>query len=145
MIGDGMTTKEWLMRARKLENRIIALNGSKQRAYNRAVSSTARPREVCVVSGGDASGNKAVRYVELCEEVEAQIDELNRIRTEILHAIRGVQDSTLATLLIEYYINGRTWEQVAVCLNYSYSQVVKYLHPNALREVQHAIECYAAS
>lgn len=133
------------MRARRLENRIIALQGSRQRAYDRAVSTTARPREVCIISGGAAPSSKATRYLELCEEVEAQIDELNRIRAEILHAIRGVQDSTLATLLIEYYVNGKTWEQVAVILHYSYSQVVKYLHPNALREVETAIECYNIS
>ncbi|WP_462385246.1 DUF1492 domain-containing protein [Intestinibacillus massiliensis] len=138
-----MTAKEWLMRARKQEERIIALQGSKQRAYDRAVSTTARPREVCVISGGKtAPDEKNTAYIELCEEIDRQIDELNRIRTEILHVIRGVQDSTLATLLIEYYINSKTWEQVAVVLNYSYSQVVKYLHPTALREIQHAIECH---
>ena len=133
-----MTTREWLMRARDLENRIVALNGSRRRAYERAVSSAAHPREVCVIAGGGAPDGKAARYAELCGEVEAQIDELNRIRTEILHAIRGVPNSTLATLLIEYYVNGKTWEQVAQCISYSYSQVVKYLHPAALRAVQDA-------
>lgn len=133
-----MTTKEWLMRARNLENQIIALNSSRQRAYDRAVSTTARPREVCIISGGEP-GNKATHYVELCEEIEAQIDELNRIRTEILHAIRGVQNPILATLLIEYYVNGKTWEQVAGCINYSYSDTVQEKHPKAIRAIEQVL------
>ena len=135
-----MTTKEWLMRARRLENRIIALQGSRQRAYDRAVSTTARPREVCIISGGAAPSSKATHYLELCEEVEAQIDELNRIRAEILHAIRGVQDSTLATLLIEYYVNGKTWEQVARCINYTFRNTTR-LHRKALRAMEHVLQC----
>lgn len=132
-----MTAKEWLMRARKQEERIIALQGSRQRAYDRAVSTTARPREVCVISGGKAAPDeKNAAYIELCEEIDRQIDELNRIRTEILHVIRGVQDSTLATLLIEYYINSKTWEQVAVAIHYSYTDTVKRKHPLALKAIR---------
>lgn len=126
------------MRARNLENQIIALNTSRQRAYDRAVSTTARPREVCIISGSEP-GNKATRYVELCEEIEAQIGELNRIRTEILHAIRGVQDSTLSTLLIEYYINGKTWDQVAQCIHYSYIDTVKRKQFAAIQAIEQMI------
>ncbi|WP_087064159.1 hypothetical protein [Intestinibacillus massiliensis] len=136
-----MTAKEWLMRARKQEERIIALQGSKQRAYDRAVSTTARPREVCVISGGKAAPDeKNAAYIELCEEIDRQIDELNRIRAEILHVIRGVQDSTLATLLIEYYINSKTWEQVAVAIHYSYSDTVQKKHPKALRTIEQIVK-----
>lgn len=93
-----------------------------------------------MISGGAAPGNKADRYMELCEEVEAQLDELNRIRTEILHAIREVQDCTLATLLVEYYVNGKTWDQVAQCIHYSYIDTVKRKHLAALQAVEQVIQ-----
>lgn len=135
-----MTAKQWLMRARKLENRLASLETAKQRAYDRAVSTTSRPRDVCVIGG--ASGDKAASYVVVADSVRAQEDKLNRVRSEILDAIGSVEDNTLATLLTEYYVNCRTWEEVAVAINYSYSQVVKYLHPRALREINRAIECH---
>ena len=137
-----MTAKEWLMRARKQEERIIALQGSKQRAYDRAVSTTARPREVCIISGGKtAPDEKNAAYIELCEEIDRQIDELNRIRTEILHACRAIQDNVLATLLIDYYVNGKVWEQIAMEQHYTWRHTMR-LHGKALRKIEEVIQCH---
>lgn len=112
---------------------------AKQRAYDRAVSTTSRPREVCVIGGG--SSDKAESYVIVAESVQAQEDKLNRIRTEILDAISKVEDNTLATLLTEYYVNGRTWEEVAVAISYSFEHLHRCLHPKALRKIEDIIKC----
>lgn len=135
-----MTAKQWLMRARKLECRIASLVTARQRAYDRAVSTTSRPRDVCVLGG--ASGDKAASYVVVADSVRAQEDNLNRVRSEILDAIGMVEDNTLATLLTEYYINNRTWEEVAVALNYSWEHIIRCLHPKALRKIEDIIKCH---
>lgn len=137
-----MTAKEWLLRARKLEERIVALQESRRRAYDRAVSATVRPRDVCVTGGKTAApDDKTAGYASVGEEIDAQLAELNRIRAEILRMCRRVEDNTLAALLIEYYVNGKTWEQVAVGLGCSWRHVHR-LHARALKKLEEVIECH---
>lgn len=127
-----MTAKEWLGRARKLRLRLSALEDSKQRAYARAVSSTAGLGER--VSGGEP-GDKLAAYAEVSLAADQQIEKLEQVRVEILHVIGQVEDNTLATLLTEYYVNDKTWEEVAVQMQYSWRQVMR-LHGQALCEIR---------
>lgn len=127
-----MTAKEWLGRARKLRLRLSALEDSKQRAYARAVSSTAGLGER--VSGGEP-GDKLVAYAEVSLTADRQIEKLEQVRAEILQVIGQVEDNTLATLLTEYYVNDKTWEEVAVQMQYSWRQVMR-LHGQALCEIR---------
>lgn len=127
-----MTAKEWLGRARKLRLRLSALEDSKQRSYARAVSSTAGLGER--VSGGEP-GDKLAAYAEVSLAADRQIQELERTRAEILQVIGQVEDNTLATLLTEYYVNDKTWEEVAVQMRYSWRQIMR-LHGQALSEIR---------
>lgn len=125
-----------------MERRVKALEESKRRAYDRCISATAAPSDTPGCGGGNTSfRNKNESYAILSDEVDRQLDELNRVRTEILHAIRGVEDAVLATILIEYYINGKTWEQIAAEQHYTWRHVMR-LHGAALKEMQHVIECH---
>ena len=127
-----VTAKEWLGRARKLRLRLSALEDSKQRSYARAVSSTAGLGER--VSGGEP-GDKLAAYAEVSLAADRQIQELERTRAEILQVIGQVEDNTLATLLTEYYVNDKTWEEVAVQMRYSWRQIMR-LHGQALSEIR---------
>lgn len=127
-----MAAKEWLGRARKLRLRLSALGDSKQRAYARAVSSTAGLGER--VSGGEP-GDKLAAYAEVSLAADRQIEKLEQTRAEILQVIGQVEDNTLATLLTEYYVNDKTWEEVAVQMQYSWRWTMK-LHSKALRAVE---------
>ena len=124
--------KEWLGRARKLRLRLSALEDSKQRAYARAVSNTAWMGER--VSGGEL-GDKLAAYAEVSLAADRQIEKLEQVRAEILQVIGQVGDNTLATLLTEYYVNDKTWEEVAVQMQYSWRWTMK-LHGKALRAVE---------
>lgn len=128
-----MNTKEWLMRAWKIDKEIDTLLEAKQKAFNRCVSTTVRPKEVSVSGGGGA--DPMVEYVRLEEKIDERVDELHRIKGEILDTISAVPDGTLRTLLIERYINFKTWEQIAVDMGYSWRQVFR-LHGEALQEVK---------
>lgn len=128
--------KEWLSRARNMQKRLDALQESKRKAYDIARSSTAplRPDAAAQTSSVQTDG-KMARYVYFSEEVNKQIARLEQVRSEILNAIAQVEDNTLATLLVEYYVNDKSWYEVANLLGYSFAHVTKTFHANALREV----------
>lgn len=127
-----VTAKEWLGRARKLRLRLSALEDSKQRVYARAVSSTAGLGER--VSGGEP-GDKLAAYAEVSLAADRQIEKLEQVRAEILQVIGQVEDNTLATLLTEYYVNDKTWEEVAVKVEKSWRWTMN-LHGKALKAVE---------
>ena len=127
-----MTAKEWLGQARKLRLRLSALEDSKQRSYARAVSSTAGMGER--VSGGEP-GDKLAAYAEVSLAADRQIEKLEQVRAEILQVIGQVEDNTLATLLTEYYVNDKTWEEVAVQIDKSWRWTMN-LHGKALKAVE---------
>lgn len=135
-----MTTKEWLMRAWKIDMEIESLLSAKKETWERCISVTSHPKETSVSSTSDP--HKFDAYVALEQKIDQRIDDLVSVKEEILSAINLVKDGTLRTLLIERYINFKTWERIAVDMSYSYSQIVKYKHPQALFAVQNAIECH---
>ncbi len=131
-----MTAKTWLKRARDAERRLKALEESKRRAYDRATSATRALRlDFEGSSGNSSSDNKSDSYVVLSAEVDRQRDEVDRICAEITRVIGQVDDNILATLLTEYYVNGRSWAEVAAAINYSTRSVTR-LHKKALAAVQ---------
>lgn len=128
--------KEWLSRARNMQKRLDALQESKRKAYEIACSSTAsiRPDAAAQVSSVQTDG-KTARYAYFSEEADKQIERLEQVRSEILNVIAQMKDNTLATLLIEYYVNDKTWYEVANTLKYSYYEIVHRKHPTALKEI----------
>lgn len=69
----------------------------------------------------------------------AEIERLTALETEIIGVISHMPDP-YQTLLYERYINGKTWEQVAVQMNYSYRHTTK-LHGAALARLKDVLEC----
>lgn len=68
----------------------------------------------------------------------AEIDRLTVLEAEIIGAIDRVPEPYRA-LLYERYVNGKTWEQVAVDMHYSYRGVTK-MHGRALQTLKECIE-----
>ncbi len=133
-----MTAKEWLSRARNAEKRLKALEESKRRAYERATSAVAPIRDGYVHNS--TSENKSEAYANLSVEVDKQKDEVDRICAEVTKVIGYVHDNILATLLTEYYVNGKTWNEVAVCIGYSYHDTVQRKHPAALQKIDRLLK-----
>lgn len=129
-----MTTKEWLMRAWKIDEEIDALLAAKQKAYERCTSVTTKPRDVIVSSSADPDA-PLVAWQNIEKLIDDRVDQLTQVKAEILGAIEAVPDCTLRTLLIARYINFKTWEQIAVDMGYSWRQVIR-LHGEALLEVK---------
>lgn len=131
-----MTAKQWLNRARRIDREIRTLEG--------VITSTRERLESVTQSySGDGAQStkdphKFDRLVELESLVNEKINEQIQIKTEILEAISQIRDRRQRIVLTEYYLNMKTWEQVAVEINYSWRQVMN-IHGRALQEMQRII------
>lgn len=132
-----MTTKEWLQRGWKLDKEITALLRLKADARDRAIHITPSYEGSGVQSAPDP--HKFDRLVELESLIDERVDELCRIRGEILRAIALVPDARYRTLLIERYTEFKPWEQIAVDMNYSFRQITR-MHGEAILQVRQIVE-----
>lgn len=74
------------------------------------------------------------KIVDLEREVDADVDRLLVIKRQVEAVIASVPDSKQRAVLSRRYINGQTWEKIAVALDISYQWVCE-LHGRALVEV----------
>ena len=134
-----MTPKEYLSQYRNLDIEIDSLVLERERLYSLATT-----RGGSVIDGtpkGAKSDNAAPyeriidRIIDIDDKVNKRIDRLIAIRHEINAAINGVKDDKLRSILRLRYINGYTFEQIAVELDISYRHICR-LHGKALREVE---------
>lgn len=131
-----MTAKQYLNRVRRIDKEISALL--------RLVQKT-RESLTTVTQNYDSDGaqntknpHKFDRLIELESLVDHKIDDQIALKAEILDTIMKLDDRRQRLVLMEYYIEMKTWEQVAVDLNYSYMHVTR-IHGYALKEVQKLI------
>lgn len=90
-------------------------------------------------SGDEKMMNAVDKIIEAKNRVSDELEMLEATEREVVKTINGVQDGTLSTLLYERYINGKTWEQIAVLMNYTYRRVTQ-LHGKALNAVKDFLE-----
>lgn len=88
----------------------------------------------------DALGETVAKLVDAEARVDAEIELLIATERAVGRVIDAVREP-YRTLLYERYINGKTWEQIAVCMNYNYRWVLR-LHGRALATVKQAIESH---
>ena len=125
----------YLSRYRRLNQRIDRLLEEQSRWREKAMRITP---VLSPVPGGGGSGSPIERpmdkVLEIDAEINREIDELQIVRQEIRAALNQLEDENLKLLMEYRYINGLTWEQIAVKMNYSYMQICR-LHGKALRTI----------
>lgn len=88
--------------------------------------------------GGGESGSPVERpmdkVLEIEEKIDQEIDELQEVRRDIKTVLGQLEDDTLRLLMEYRYIDGLTWEQVAVKMHYGFQWVCK-LHGRALDKI----------
>lgn len=127
-----MTPKEYLQQYGTAMRRIRAI--SDHLAELRAIAENLRTEDGHRVELDAAVAN----LVDTERKVSAEVAKLCRLETEIACTIDRMQEP-YRTLLYERYINGKTWEQIAVDMHYSYRGVTK-MHGKALQAVKECIE-----
>lgn len=132
-----MTAKEWLNRGYRLDSEINQLEQAKRNMLDTITNTT--PNYSGEVVSGTRNPHKYDAYIAYCEKIDRRIDELYAIKEEIQDAIAMVPDNMQRMILISRYVNFRTWEQIAVDLNYSRRAVLN-IHAHALGEIEKIIE-----
>lgn len=135
-----MTAKEWLKRARKLDKEINQLLIAKRDAYASAIGrgvDTSKEQ----VQGGEGNGteDKFIRVADYELLIDKKIDKLLEIKQEIIEAVDTVENSTYKALLLAYYVNCKTWEQVAEDMDYDVRWIY-ILHKRALKEIGEVLD-----
>jgi len=134
--------KEYLMQYRRAACRVDA--AAEHLAQLRAAAECITPNYG--ISGGvvhqtgDKLGAAVAKLVDAENRVSDELELLEATERDVISTIGKITDETLHTLLYERYINGKTWEQIAVALNYSYRQTTR-MHGAALIAVKHVLEC----
>lgn len=66
----------------------------------------------------DSEAESDAEYaVELQRRIKADIAKFKQLKLQIREEIQQLRDNRYSTLLIEYYIRGKSWEQVAQALD----------------------------
>ena len=91
-----MTPEDYLMQVKNIDLRIRTLQGELH----------------------DAENEDDTEYAEeLRKHIKSDIEKHKEVKLRIRDEIQQIKDHRLSTLLYEYYIRGRSWEQVAEALN----------------------------
>ena len=133
--GEVVTIKEAktiLRSIRRAKHERDGLMRLKQKAFEDAISITAQMDKEPIAGGMPADLFSA--YVEYSEALDKSTCRLFSLQLEIMRVVSALPDSRCRELIMEYYIEGMTWEQVAIHMNYSYSQVVEEIHSKALKQ-----------
>ena len=73
----------------------------------------------------NASERKFIAYADYAKLINDKIDEFYDCKMEILAAINKLDNPTYHALLTGYYINCKTWEQVAEDMNYEIRNIYR--------------------
>lgn len=125
--------KQWLGRARNIDHEIDNLIREKQRTKDRLTKITQSYESDGAQMTKDP--HKFDRLAELENEIDQQIDELVEAKREIIAVIKQMPDRRERMVLLSYYIGGKTWEQTAVNMNYSFQAVMR-TRKKAIMEVE---------
>lgn len=126
--------KAWLKRYsaidRQIKNKTDELSMWRSRATKITPTYSGLPKG----GGGDRIQTAVDNICRLEDEINAEIDRLIITRAEINEAIAKVEDERLREVLTLRYIQGKSWEWIAVEMHYNYRWVTK-LHGKALSEI----------
>ncbi len=131
-----MTAKQYLNRVRRIDKEIAAL----LRLVQRTRESLETVTQNYDSDGAQSTKNphKFDRLIELEGLVDQKIDEQIALKTEILTTITKVPDRRQRLVLMEYYVEMKTFEEVAVDVHYSWKQTHR-IHARALQAVEKVI------
>ncbi len=132
-----MTAREFLSRAFKLEKEIefktklLESLKSQTACTSPVISDLPRPPH----RNGSIVESTALRIVSLENEIEAYQEELEKVRDEIVMAIRGVGSTELETLLEMRYLCYLDWGEISARFGYASNYIFRK-HREALRRVR---------
>lgn len=134
-----MTPKEYLQQYRNAEDSINAKLDQIHKLRELATKTTQTLTADNVQSSGSEDKISVIvsKIVDMENEVDAEIDELHDIKNQVEGVISAVPNAKQRAVLTRRYINGYTWERIAVDLDISYQWVCE-LHGRALQKIMNS-------
>lgn len=131
-----MSIKEYLSQAYRLDQRINSKLEQIKSLRDLAAKATSALSDVCVSGSKNKQQmeNVIVKMIDLENEIDDDIDKLIDLKREIVSMIKQIKNPEYQTLLELRYLCFRTWEQIAVEMNYGIDNIFK-LHQKALRSI----------
>ena len=127
---------EYLSRYTKLGKRIEQLSTERAMWLSRACKTTQTISDMPKAkNGAQGDSGEVAQYIEIGEEITRELRNLHRLRREIRAVITTLEDDILQTLMLYRYIDGMTFEEIAVKLHYSWRQVCRK-HGQALAKLR---------
>lgn len=132
-----MTAKEYLGQAYRLDQRI---NSKLEQVLSLRELTTKATATMSDMPGGGSRNIYKMqdiigKIVDLENEINADIDKLVDLKREMVTVIKAVTDPELQTLLELRYLCFKTWEQIAVDMQYSTRNIYK-LHDTAIGAIK---------
>ena len=132
-----MTAKEYLGQAYRLDQRI---NSKLEQVMSlRELTTKATATMSDMPGGGSRNVYKMQdiigKIVDLDNEINADIDQLVDLKREMVAVIKAVKNPEFQTLLELRYLCFKTWEQIAVDMQYSTRNIYK-LHETAIASIK---------
>ena len=131
-----MTKKEFLNQYLNAQKEIgIKLDQiARLRELSTKITQTLTPDKV--KSNSDNRLESSVsKIVDMERDIGASIDNLEKVRLQVENAISSMKNENLRRILEMHYINGYSFEQIAVKEHYSYRHTTR-LHGIALQQLQ---------
>lgn len=126
---------EYLSRYRKLGKRIEQLSTERAMWLSRACKTTQTISDMPKAkNGAQGDSGEVAQYIEIGEEITRELRNLHRLRREIRAVITTLEDDILQTLMLYRYIDGMTFEEIAVKMNFSWRWTIT-LHGRALEKL----------
>ena len=132
-----MTTKEWFSRGRRLDAHINSLLSTRDKLWEGLTSTTARYTADVVDGTKDPHKFDALAAME--DMIDREVDRLYSVKQEILEVVLRLGDTRYQDLLMKRYVDIKTWEQIAVEMNYTYRRITQ-LHGEALKAAEGFID-----
>lgn len=131
-----MTAKEYLSQAYRLDQRINSkleqVSSLNELATKCTSTLTGMPHSPN--RGSSTMADAVTKIIDLQAEINSDIDRLVDLKREIVTIIKAVDNTEYQTLLELRYLCFKTWEQIAVDMNYRVRNV-HILHNEALEKV----------
>ena len=134
-----MNSKQWLGRGRWIEREITALMKTRDETRDRLMK---------ITQSYDGDGAQSTKdphkfdaLIEMEDKLDAAIDKLYQTKNEILSVIDQLEDGRERIALRAYYIDMKTWEEVAVVLKYTWRQTMR-IRKTALENAEKIIASY---
>lgn len=126
-----LSAKKWLQRGIRLREEKEQLEELREETFTRLTNTT---QNMDAVGGGTKDPHKFDNLAALDVEISRKIEELDRTRFEIYTAINKLPDRRQRLVLTGHYLQGKTWEEIAVAINYDIRHIYR-IHGAALQAI----------